>query len=331
MTKKKTMAVYSGTGCRGCENSVLDIHYQVSSLTKWADIVFWPYLLGSEWEELEDRESIDVCIFAGAIVTEADHQAALRLRKKSKIMLGLGACAAFGGLPGLVNHRTCVTENSTGEQSAGGKWEVTSELPMTFSRVSALFQVVDVDYVVPNCPPHQNYLWSALQCLISEGKAPVRISFSTCRLPEKIAAAATAGLLPPKGSVFTGERAVCASCSRVKEKKEFKNIVRSGHSEIDPERCLLEQGHLCLGIVSREGCGGLCTSVGSPCRGCSGKTAGILDPGAKMVSAISSTFNSAVPDHINALVDQFVDLKGTFYRYTLASQCILLSPGEGPG
>jgi F420-non-reducing hydrogenase small subunit len=316
VTKKKTIAIYSATGCRACENAILDIHYQISSLTRWADICFWPYVLGSEWDDLDSRKEVDVCIFTGAIVTEDDRAAAVRLRERSRLMIACGACAAFGGIQGLLalSNRE---ENSSGPNNP--------ELPRLEQRVSALSQVVDVDYVVPNCPPHQNYLWSALQCLIFSGSAPVRLSFSYCRLPEDIAQAAASGVLPPKGSVFAGERAVCASCSRVKEKKEFKEYSRPGRKETDPNRCLLEQGYLCMGIVTREGCGGLCTAVGLPCRGCSGKTANILDPGAKMVSAVSSTFNSADPEIIENLVDGFVDLKGTFYRYTMASQCTLLS------
>jgi hypothetical protein len=47
-----------------------------------------------------------------------------------------------------------------------------------------------------------------------------------------------------------------------------------------------------------------------------------------MVSAVSSTFDSDNPDDLAATADQFVDLAGTFYRYTIASQCILLSSGR---
>ena len=44
-----------------------------------------------------------------------------------------------------------------------------------------------------------------------------------------------------------------------------------------------------------------------------------------MVSAISSTFDTEDAKEIAALVDDFVDLVGTFYRYTLPTQCALLS------
>ncbi len=64
--KKKRLAIYTGTGCKACEHAILDLHYQVNPLTRGADLVFWPYLLGSTWEALEKGEGCDLAIFAGA-------------------------------------------------------------------------------------------------------------------------------------------------------------------------------------------------------------------------------------------------------------------------
>lgn len=332
--KKKKMAIYSATGCRACEHAILNIHYQVNSLTRWSDITFWPYVLGSQWQDLQDQPQTDVCLFSGAILTEADREAALRLREKSRVMVACGACAAYGGLPGLINHPLCgsvdTPQDEVREQDgAAGKTEEWSPLPRAERRVSALSQVVGVDYVIPGCPPRQNYLWAAIQSIVYETQSSLRLSFSACRLPQPMAQAITSGVLPPKGSVFSGERAVCASCSRVKEKKQFVMYTRPWQREPDPERCLLEQGYLCLGIVTREGCGGVCPAAGLPCRGCFGKTDAVLDPGVKMVSAVGSTLDSSNPDDLAATADQFVDLGGTFYRYTLARECVLLPSGGG--
>ena len=332
MPKKKKVAVYSATGCRVCEQGLADIHYQVGSLTRWAEFSFWPFVLGSQWSDLNEQPEIEVCFFAGAIRTENDRQAALKLRDKSRLMIACGACAAFGGLPGLANLNT----SRTGEKETPDNPENISpekrEEPNLFrleDRVSSLSQVVEVDYVVPGCPPRQNFLWAAIQAVLCQSESPVRLSFAALRLPEAMAQAITSGVLPAKGSVFSGDRAVCASCSRTKEKKEFKIYTRPWQKNPDQGRCLLEQGFLCQGPVTREGCGGVCTAAGLACRGCFGKTDEVLDPGAKMVSTVSSTFDLNDPLELAAAVDPFVDLAGTFYRYTLAGQCALLqSPKE---
>lgn len=325
----KKLAIFTATGCRACENAILDIHYQVSSLARCADIAFWPYVLGSQWRDLEKQESIDVCFFAGAIRTSSDREAALKLREKSRIMVACGACAAFGGMPGLVNISQSSVVSGQSQRTMDNKQQTNEEekpeLPPLESRVLGLPQIVKVDYLVPGCPPTQNFLWAAIQSLVCEAESPARLSFAASRLPETIGRAITSGILPPKGSIFAGEKAVCATCSRVKEEKRFETYKRPYQAYEESGRCLLEQGLVCQGITTREGCGGLCTAMGQPCRGCFGKAEAIFDPGAKMVSAISSTFDSDDAQEIAALVDDFVDLMGTFYRYTLPTQCALFS------
>ncbi|MDQ7781736.1 MAG: hypothetical protein RDU20_02575 [Desulfomonilaceae bacterium] len=316
---KKKLAVFTATGCSACENSVLDVHFQISPVTPWADIAFWPYVTGSQWQDLDHVDRIDLCMFAGAVRTAADRKAALKLREKTRIMLAVGACSAFGGMPGLVNLAAVRDEGN----SAGADEGIDPALPGTESRVSALSQIVDVDYVVPGCPPPKNLLWSAIQALLCPGECTSRISYAASRLPERISQCITSGILPPKGGTFAGEKAVCASCSRVKEEKKFRSAFRPYAIDPDPGRCLLEQGVLCQGIATREGCGGLCTAAGAPCRGCFGKAEAVYDPGAKMVSAVTSTFDSANADEIEAMSNEFVDLAGTLYRYTMAAQCAL--------
>jgi len=316
--KKKKLAVYTATGCRACEQALLDLNYEVNDLSRFAEIVFWPYILGSTWAALDETE-VDVAFFAGAIRTAADRQAALKLREKSRLLVAVGACAAFGGLPGLANLAAPAPEVPGAARSNGEP-----ALPGIEPRVSALSLIVPVDYVVPGCVPTQNLLWAAMLALVCQGASPARLSYAAARLPAALAEAIAAGVLPPRGSTFAGEKSVCASCSRIKEEKKFGTCKRPYQEYQETGRCLLEQGVICQGVATQEGCGGLCTGVGIPCRGCFGKAPAIFDPGAKMVSAISSTFDSSNPQEIAALVENFVDLAGTFYRFVLPRQCALL-------
>ncbi|MGC8659158.1 MAG: hypothetical protein ACP5U1_08800 [Desulfomonilaceae bacterium] len=319
---KKKLAIYTATGCSSCGNTFLDIHYDLGSLTRNADIVFWPYLLGSQWDDLNDQMEIDVCFFSGAIRTKADRKAAACLRSNSKLMVACGACAAFGGLPGLSDLCPDLPPDST--QSERAEDEVL--LPELESRILALEHVVDVDYFVPGCPPSRNFLWAAIHSLALIGESPANLSFAASRLPLPLAHSVIAGVLPRRGSVFAGEKAVCASCSRIKEEKKFSKFYRPYQTDPDSGRCLLEQGILCQGLATREGCGGVCTSTGIGCRGCYGKAEAVFDHGAKMVSAVSSTFDSTDASELERMASSFVDLAGTFYRYTLATQCALMTP-----
>lgn len=324
---KKTIAVYAANGCRSCEHAILDINNQVQPLSRWADIVYWPYMLGSGEQELGSLDTIDVCFFTGAIRTDEDRRMAEKLREKSSLMVACGACSAFGGMPGLSNLKDLLAPPA--EDATPAETDETQDdgpvLPAMQSRVSALSQIVAVDYVIPGCQPTQSLLWSCMQALVCGPKSGSKISFTTSRLPAEAAQAIAAGILPPKGFCFAGEKAVCASCSRVKEEKLFEATIRPYEKYEVTGRCLLEQGLVCLGIATREGCGGLCTGLGQPCRGCFGKSEAVYDPGAKMVSAISSTFASEDEDEIEEMAETLEDLSGTFYRYTAPSQCAIAS------
>jgi F420-non-reducing hydrogenase small subunit len=321
--KKKKVAIVSASGCRGCEHAILNVHHQVQSFSRWIDVVYWPYLLGSDPDELDALKSIDVCFFAGAITTDAERSMAEKLRSKSDLMVACGACAAFGGMPGLANQKKDGAAASS-ETAASPVARDEALLPKLEHRVASLDQVVAVDYTIPGCQPTQSLLWAGIQALTSGPRSLSKLSFAASRLPSGLAQAVTAGITPPKGSCFAGDKAVCASCSRLKEEKKFKAAVRPYEKYEESGRCLLEQGLVCLGISTREGCGGLCTGVGQPCRGCFGKPEAVYDPGAKMVSAISSTFASEKKEEIQDMAAVLKDLTGTFYRYTLATQCALM-------
>ena len=178
---------------------------------------------------------------------------------------------------------------------------------------------MEVDYVVPGCPPPANFAWAALQSL-AEGSVSARgarLSYLANMLPGAAASAVLAGMEPPRGTVFAGDKAVCAACSRVKEEKKITAVYRPHAIAPEPDRCLLEQGVICVGLATRGGCGGRCTAMGLPCRGCFGPAEAVPDPGANLVTAIASTIASDDPAFIGNLVEDIVDPLGTFYRYSL--------------
>jgi F420-non-reducing hydrogenase small subunit len=320
---RKKIGIFTATGCRTCENVVLGIHYQIQNLQRMADIVFWPYVLGSQLADLDGFDKLDICLFAGAIRTVTDRTTAEKLRAKSDMVVALGACAAFGGMPGLANLAAASSESPrTIAENNGPQTE--TRYGTLEPQVVALPQIVAVDYVVPGCPPTPSLVWAAIQALLGEEAKRAHLSFAMSRLPKKIAQSIAAGVLPPRGTVFGGEKAVCASCPRVKEEKRFKEVIRPYQAYESNGRCLLEQGLVCQGITTREGCGGLCTAVGIPCRGCFGKTEATYDPGAKMVSAIASTFETDEPQEIEEIALQFHDMLGTFYRYNMPTECALM-------
>ena len=96
-----------------------------------------------------------------------------------------------------------------------------------------------------------------------------------------------------------------------KKDKRIKKFHRSYEIIPDREKCLFEQGIVCMGIATRDGCGALCPKVNMPCIGCYGTPEGIKDQGAKIIGALGSMIDISglkdIPeDEIAAHVDEII-------------------------
>jgi F420-non-reducing hydrogenase small subunit len=133
--------------------------------------------------------------------------------------------------------------------------------------------------------------------------------------------------LPPKGSVIgAGNSTVCDECQRTRNVKLVKSFERIWGVEIDPVLCLLEQGIPCNGIATRSGCNARCPTAGAQCIGCYGPAEGVIDYGARLISAFASVIDSNAPDEIERILDGIPDPTGQFYRFNLAGS--LLKAGK---
>jgi F420-non-reducing hydrogenase small subunit len=306
---KLKLALYWASSCGGCEIAQLQIGDKILKLAEVADIVFWPVAIDAKYKDVEamPEKSIDVCLFNGAIRTSEQEHMAKMLREKSKVLIAYGACAYGGGIPGLGNmfNRELIFERAYLETpSTDNKEKVLPQtkykapegeltIPEFYDTVKTLGQTVDVDYVIPGCPPEERTTWLALEALI-EGK------------------------LPPKGTVIThNAKAVCDDCPRKRDVKKVKKFYRTFEIIPEPEICLLEQGLLCAGIATRGGCEAPCPQANMPCTGCYGPVDGVIDQGAHFLSAIASVIDSNDPDEIQRIIDGIYDPVGTFYRYSL--------------
>ena len=313
MSKLK-LAFYWASSCGGCEIAVLDLAEKILDVAAVADIVFWPVALDCKYSDVEAMpdKSIDVCLFNGAIRTSENEHLAHLLRAKSKVLVAFGSCAHMGGVPSLANafdresilarvyKETPSTDNPDGTlpQTAWASPCGALELPAFYDTVKTLGQTVPVEYYVPGCPPAVPQIWNVVQAIAT-------------------------GNLPPVGSVIgAGNKTVCDECKRVKGEKKVKAFHRPSEVKPEPERCLLEQGIICLGPATRSGCGALCLDADMPCRGCYGPAEGVTDQGAKMLGALASIVDTTDPEEVQRILSQVVDPMGTFYRFGLASSIL---------
>lgn len=309
ITKPK-LALYWAASCGGCEIAILELYEKVLDVADAFDIVFWPVALDTKYADVEamEADSIDLCLFNGAIRTSENEHLAHMLREKAKVLVAFGSCAAEGCIPGLANTTTkdaiydWVYHQSPTTVNPDGVVPLTSfelpegevDLPEFYESVRTLGQTIDVDYFIPGCPPEAHQIWAVVEAIVSGAE------------------------LPPPGSIIgAGDKTVCEECIREREEKRLSGFVRPHQIIADPELCLLDQGIVCMGPATRSGCGGLCVGAGMPCRGCYGPPPNVLDQGANMMSALSSAIDAHSEEEVAAILDQIADPVGTFYRFGL--------------
>lgn len=319
MSDKFKFAMYWAGSCGGCEIGVLEIKDKIIEFDQNFEVVFWPVAADFKYKDVEgyDDASIDLCLFNGCIRNSENEYVAKLLRRKSKVLVAFGACAVMGGIPGLANVSNAqeikdlvYTQNPSVDNPdkvyPQEKYEVPEgelELPHLYDTVKTLDQTVDVDYYMPGCAPEGHQIAAVIDVVT--------------------AALQGEGELPPKGSVIgVAPKTCCDECKRVKEEKKVGAFRRIWEFIPDAEKCLLEQGVICMGPATRAGCGARCTGVGMPCRGCYGAPEGVADQGAKMLSTVASIVDAPTPEEIAEIAATVPDPVGTFYRFGLPSSLL---------
>jgi F420-non-reducing hydrogenase small subunit len=317
--KKPKFAMYWAASCGGCEIAVLNTHEKILDVDANFEVVFWPVAMDAKYKDVEAMEdgSILLTLFNGGIRNAENEHLAKLLRKKSKILVAFGSCACEGCIPGLANlsstkeifdtyYETVSTDNPNHfrPQYEYKMPEGEISIPKFYPVLKTLDQVVDVDYYMPGCPPESHQIAAVIDLVIKVVKGEAE--------------------LPPKGAVIgVGNSTVCDECPRarnVKLIKEFRRI--QDIAPADPTLCLLEQGIPCNGPATRSGCNARCPIAGAQCIGCYGPAEGVMDYGARLMTAFASVIDATAPEEIDRILDGIPDPVGQVYRFNLAGSLL---------
>lgn len=264
--------------CGGCEVTVLDIGEKLLDLLPKLEFVHMSVIMdhklyGQKGEKKKmEIPQADVGIVTGGIRNEENRELVKEMRDKCKILIALGSCACYGGIPALANQYKVddiYEKVFRGSKSTESAPTPKSEIPPLLDRVYAADEVVKVDVYIPGCPTQPEIVTDALGALL-EGK--------TFTLPE---------------------RSVCDDCPTKREKKAVSSIKRPLESvveagqKLEETRCFMELGYLCLGPITKSGCGGnektpRCIKGYMTCRGCFGPIRKEANPMVDMMGALSS-------------------------------------------
>ncbi len=106
---------------------------------------------------------------------------------------------------------------------------------------------------------------------------------------------------------------VCSQCELNVQDKTVTRYKRDYEGIPDPNVCLLVQGYVCMGPVTKAGCGATCIRANSPCLGCYGPAINVEDYGTKALSLFPS-ISTEDPEQIKKF---FSDPVGLFNRFCL--------------
>lgn len=242
------LALVSLSSCGGCQATIINQPRQMNRLLERVEIVYCPMLM-----DQDHLPEVDIALVDGVVRVREDLEVLAEARGRSRFLLAWGTCAAFGGLPALAN--LCDLEDLVAEsyasahdpfsyylsasQGQGGGGYSAAESGL-LRRAGKLDDFVKVDYYLPGCPPPVTVLDNLARELRGE---PLEAA--------------------PKA-------VLCGECPRKPAKGLSEGLRICPTGPESPEHCFLSQGVLCLGFVTRGGCGGACTSGGLPCWGCRG-------------------------------------------------------------
>ncbi|MHA1724553.1 MAG: hypothetical protein ACTSXH_06880 [Promethearchaeota archaeon] len=231
MPEKVRVAFMQLSSCWGCHQSLLNAHLELLSILPKLEIVYWPAVVDFKHESLVNRPDgdIDVGFIEGVARTKEDTANAKLMRRKSKIIVALGACACYGGVKGLANlfekeelvkRKFMEAESITNEDPK----EPTEHVPGFEDYIINVKDLIDVDVFIPGCPPRTENIVAAIKYLFT--------------------------LLSPEPESLDKNKTVCDSC----------DLYKKG--------CLLDNNQLCFGGITAGGCKLMCPNKGEICYGC---------------------------------------------------------------
>jgi F420-non-reducing hydrogenase small subunit len=328
MQDKPKVAVCWLGACGGCDETIVDLNEALLDISAAVEIVLWPIALDFKYSHIRDMadREIALSIISGSVRNSEHQEMAELLRQKSQTILALGACACYGGTPGLANFRdkedilnwvyrdapTVINPQGVYPQTLSQVDGKDLALAEFFDHVYTLDQIISVDYYLPGCPPPAELVSTGINAVLT-------------------------GDLPPRGSVLAPRKALCDTCPRNKKKPqriEIREIKRIHTVESDSDACFLAEGFICLGPATRGGCGETCIRINIPCRGCFGPVPGVVGQGPKYLSTLTSLVKAERDEDIREIIDSIDDPAGYFYRFTqpasILGQRMIEKHGEEP-
>lgn len=201
--KKPKLAVWKFASCDGCQLSLLDCEDVLLAVADAVEIANFP-----EASRRVLRGPYDLSLVEGSITTPHDAKRIKEVRKQSKYLVTIGACATSGGIQALKNFADVNDFVRTVYASP--------EYISTLKSSSPISEHVFVDFELRGCPISKDQLVELISAFLND-RAPRMPSHSLCIDCKKkgISCVMVAQGIPCMGPVTqTGCGVLCPSYNR---------------------------------------------------------------------------------------------------------------------
>jgi len=134
------VGIFGLTGCAGDQLQILNCEHELLRLARELDIIDWAMAKSDN-----DREGpLDIALVEGVVATERDLEYLKKIRARAELLVAIGTCAVWGGLPAMRNDLPRELLQREVYKSDTDFLDTIEARPAT--------DFVPVDYRLPGCP-----------------------------------------------------------------------------------------------------------------------------------------------------------------------------------
>lgn len=164
--RKLRLAVWKFASCDGCQLSLLDCEDQLLAIAEAIDIAYFP-----EATRATVKGAYDLSLVEGSVTTPHDAVRIQDVRRRSKVLVSIGACATAGGIQALRNFGSV-------REFASIVYAHPEYIEM-LATSTAIADHVKVDFELRGCPISKAQLVEVVSALLA-GRTPATPAHSTC-------------------------------------------------------------------------------------------------------------------------------------------------------
>lgn len=164
--KKPRLGVWKFASCDGCQLSLLDCEDEILAIAGAVDIAYFP-----EATRGDVKGVYDLSLVEGSITTPHDAERIQDVRRRSKTLITIGACATAGGIQALRNFADVREYTSIVYAHP--------EYIHTLATSTAISDHVRVDFELRGCPINKGQLVDVVAAYLA-GRRPNTPAHSVC-------------------------------------------------------------------------------------------------------------------------------------------------------